>query len=755
MTRTLALALLLLFVLAVGVQAQVTPQVLPPPQIPTLNWQPRSDWINVKTIPNGAKGDGVTDDTAAIQRALNQLVDGLPGFKTVYFPAGTYLITQTLTLTRLHGILLIGTGRTTTLKWGGEVGGIMLTSNGSTYSRYVGLTWDGDNTAAVGFDHHSKIYYETRIRHQHENYKNFTESGIRVGKDPTDIASAEMYYDNCLFQNCAAGISFLYYNDYDNDIAGCEFYDCGIGINCAIGNVYVRDCHFERSTESDIWLCPHSQSIRRCTSIGSAQFIMTAPSGASTCEMTVQDCRIDRWTNLTGAITNVFRGPVTVMDTVFTNPPNTHPPITMINGTYSQQIAMVSNVRALGCSGLVDTGLSGSYQGLAPGTALATIKSPTRRFLKSTVPLPGVIYDAKIDFGAVGDNVTDDTNAIEACITAARLHGQGALAYIPAGYYKLTRTINITGVNYYIGGAGFYTQLYWSGLPGGVMFTVTDPHRITLEHFAMEGPDSVAKIVQTCSGATPTRIKYDGVYTWVRGLIGRPNDRGLELVNLPANATVLMDHWDGSVNSINSSQAIIFSNVSYEGIVRVSGTSPHTGFFGFNTRVTAVDDDTLVVNDNQDVVMGNWYMEQAPNSYCRLQGSPALPPGRVTIKPVRAHAWGTGDNILIKINDYNGRVAFLGGQFDADATHNIVCTGTAPLDLTFAGNMWWLTPPVITAGSNVRLTLFQNICTDTPLDTLPNVVPPGGRNGVAVAAMDDLRVLGQWDQKLNWNVPLP
>ena len=54
---------------------------------------------NVKTV-YGAKGDGVTDDTAAIQNALDdgrsigQDYYGRP--KAIYFPAGTYLVNDTL-----------------------------------------------------------------------------------------------------------------------------------------------------------------------------------------------------------------------------------------------------------------------------------------------------------------------------------------------------------------------------------------------------------------------------------------------------------------------------------------------------------------------------------------------------------------------------------------------------------------------------------------------------------------------------------
>ena len=55
---------------------------------------------NIKT-KYGAKGDGITDDTAAIQKALdderNENRDYFGKPKAIYFPAGTYLISDTLT----------------------------------------------------------------------------------------------------------------------------------------------------------------------------------------------------------------------------------------------------------------------------------------------------------------------------------------------------------------------------------------------------------------------------------------------------------------------------------------------------------------------------------------------------------------------------------------------------------------------------------------------------------------------------------
>ena len=57
-----------------------------------------NDWVNVKAY--GAKGDGITDDSAAIQAAIDNAVRGTGvGGKPIYIPPGVYLITDTIHIT--------------------------------------------------------------------------------------------------------------------------------------------------------------------------------------------------------------------------------------------------------------------------------------------------------------------------------------------------------------------------------------------------------------------------------------------------------------------------------------------------------------------------------------------------------------------------------------------------------------------------------------------------------------------------------
>ena len=58
-----------------------------PPAIPAL--PPSSEWANVHTL--GVKGDGATDDTAALQQAIQT-------HRVLYFPSGHYVVRDTLAL---------------------------------------------------------------------------------------------------------------------------------------------------------------------------------------------------------------------------------------------------------------------------------------------------------------------------------------------------------------------------------------------------------------------------------------------------------------------------------------------------------------------------------------------------------------------------------------------------------------------------------------------------------------------------------
>jgi hypothetical protein len=67
---------------------------------------------------------------------------------------------------------------------------------------------------------------------------------------------------------------------------------------------------------------------------------------------------------------------------------------------------------------------------------------PTLIQVKAADHWPSKIFNVKTDFGAKGDDVTDDTSAIESALAAAQANG-GGVVYLPWGIYRLSRYIVI------------------------------------------------------------------------------------------------------------------------------------------------------------------------------------------------------------------------------------------------------------------------------------------------------------------------
>lgn len=71
----------------------------------------REVWISVKDF--GAVGNGIADDTSAIQAAMNRVK--ARGGGVVYFPPGTYKVSSALTLSSADGVSLVGSGSATSI----------------------------------------------------------------------------------------------------------------------------------------------------------------------------------------------------------------------------------------------------------------------------------------------------------------------------------------------------------------------------------------------------------------------------------------------------------------------------------------------------------------------------------------------------------------------------------------------------------------------------------------------------------------
>ena len=717
-----------------------------PPDIPRLDWQPRSDWINVQSnVSPPAVGDGTHDDTAAIQAALNRGSTG----KTIYLPSGTYRITQTLVF---HGegtgSAVIGHGRDTRLVWDGPVGGRMFWSDGIAYSRYVGLSWDGQGKAAVGFDHAAGKRFETEILHEHEAFRNFTGYGIRVGHQQK-TASAEILYHNCLFETCGTALGFLTFNDYDNTIDGCEFRNCGTGVASHKSNFYARNSHFENSRDTDFLIQgEHGCSIRRCTSIGSKRFVQEA----TIAPLTIQDCQVSNWTGRDPAL-YLQGGPVLMFDCVFTPVVSNAAPV-KLNG--AAQKLLVSNNRPAPVEQLVCNPLPGQVYVIPSGIAHRAVTSASQHFLQETVSVSGRVFDAVRDFGAKGDGKTDDTAAVQATIDAARAQGKGAVAYLPTGRYQVSRTLLATGENYSVEGSGFNCGLIWRGEAGQPMLLMDGAVNVTVANLAIGMHDwgkmnHGEDVLVTGQDGKPCRVILDGVYAY--GMYQKaPEKHGIHFLNLPAGSVVDARHVQGNIRITDCARAQLLFRTSYEGTVTVEGEAQSGDFklkgenrksdgslIGFLTRVSTSSKPALMVRDNQSVVMSDFYNEQG-DQIAVLSGKPGQPDGRITIQSPKLHLNTT--NALLDIHDYSGQVVWGQSQFYCDPKETMIQSeGTQPLQLILAGNAWYQNRPRFDLANSTKLTLVGNV-------GVPDSANPPALGGIS-SALDDLRRLGELDARLS------
>ncbi len=102
-------------------------------------------WIDVRGF--GAKGDGVTDDTAAIQAALDS-VPAAGGVRSVYFPPGTFLVSSNININK-NDLLVFGEGDCSIIKVKGGsnlAGGVLNINAGANNVTIEDLQIDGNSS---------------------------------------------------------------------------------------------------------------------------------------------------------------------------------------------------------------------------------------------------------------------------------------------------------------------------------------------------------------------------------------------------------------------------------------------------------------------------------------------------------------------------------------------------------------------------------------------------------------------------------
>ncbi len=735
-------------------------------QIPTIDRVPGSDWINVRD--HGAAGDGVADDTSALQKLMSGLRDG----DILYFPPGVYRITKELLIQksregnpnekRLTGVGFYGHGANTVLKYDGEPGAVMLRIRGGMlHYRMDGFVFDGSGKARVGMYHDNqlpeKMYFETHLYHSFITMRGFTEYGILFGKldDNPAGASAETTFQHMIFEKCGTGITFNNFNDYNFTFDGCIFRDnTRMGVECVNGNFYVRNSRFENN-DLDVYANPeHSSSIRRTVSVGSGSFLQFQNTVSP---FTIENCLVVDWKKETAVKSS--GAPLLIFDNRFVSATEK---AAAIDAADKQHVVYTANA-VEGAKRLFRRD-SDSYVITELSESAPLRLRADMDFMPKSVEVPSRHFDAKVDFGAIGNGKADDTAAIQSAIDAARAFGHNAKAYIPKGNYRITRPLRLEGSGYSFGGGTVYSELHFDGNKDDDAIVVAPEGKLALDTFRVKRTalkinkvdrdegwrvrsarvgefDGKGVDIRQLPSAKGSRVIYHTVYVSGK-YIELPFHLGLRLDGLREHDTVILHNTEGNLQFFNSGDATILHTVGYEGSFWVRGEG-RKGFLGVMTRLATRSKHSIYIENSQSFVASDFYEEQAPPEAIILSGKAGDTPGRLTLGFVKTDR-------IIHVRNYVGEINFPASQFYLHRSH---------------GN-----PGISVEGEQPRINLVANFFyvpkfVVEPASTKINMVGSSGSSPFNTAELDigdvhlvegikgsiqDLRKLGLVDWKLNY-----
>jgi hypothetical protein len=182
-------------------------------------------YYNVKAY--GAKGDGVTDDTAAVQAAIDAAYTGVKG-GIVWIPKGTYIISTTLMLGHATGqpsISMMGEGPLRSIfSWNGANTGTAATCiqvSQSTNYKFCGFglgngtgsagdtvgIWVTTRTNAGGTVSYGCLYEQIGVQGFY--------TGMAFGDGSFNTACSEYQFNSCFLNSNVIGANFITYNSLD------------------------------------------------------------------------------------------------------------------------------------------------------------------------------------------------------------------------------------------------------------------------------------------------------------------------------------------------------------------------------------------------------------------------------------------------------------------------------------------------------------------------------------------------------------
>lgn len=461
---------------------------------------PFTSWLNAKT-QFGAKGDGTTDDTQALQAAFDATARGDAG-STLYIPAGTYLITGTLTINYQINVSIVGAGPgATIIKWGGAAHGTMLQVNGTAYSKFNRITFNGNKIADVGVEQSwdgKKPHFDTGNEYADDTFVDLR-FGIRGGAAGRGFAETSILRDQFI-RNTSAGVSLGNFNALDIWIRNSLFQDCATGVtnNFGAGNFRVYSSIFRNSTTCDISM--HNTggfSVRNNTSTNSNQFFNAATTRNPATTIIEGNTIIDPVS--AQAITVNNQGPTVFLNNIIRSRPTA-------NSHQSAVIGVTGNSHAfyMGNTFTIDRPVTADSAKIEFNDNVVSAESLSSLTEPATPPArrPFKYKIFEVPPGATASIIQSVINQ------AVKVAG---VVHFPYGTYNISGTLFIpANANIQITGDGYGdthgTTLVWTGTAPGPIISIGGPTRVILRDLTLRGTPASTNILITNTDQPASRI---------------------------------------------------------------------------------------------------------------------------------------------------------------------------------------------------------------------------------------------------------
>ncbi len=500
---------------------------------------PFPSWSNVKT-DFGAVGNGMADDTAALQKAL----DSFPAKSAVlYLPAGVYRITKGLTMTSHMFVAVTGEDPAKTIvKWGGSNEGVMLLCNGVRYSKIGRITWDGGGkpvtavahlwdghtpNAATGLEHADEVYKDVAI-------------GLRAGLP--HFMDAECMVSRCKFLRCSnTGLLINSMNALDWWLWNCEFVGCRLGATNQAdgeyggGHFHIYESLFRNSTEADIRIghCSYF-GIRNNTSVGSKAFLLAVRPAVGAGAWKPEDT----WGSQVILQGNTILDPhdstpirfassssVLLMDNVIRSRAGATGPLVEISAPAFPAIVAVGNTVTVPNPYLT----TGKITDIDTTVVTPAEINPPLPELPGTPPqTQRRVFEVPAKAGSA---------AVQGLIDeAARLAGQRPVIHLASGVCNLDRTLVIpAGADVQLIGDGQNSVLNGTGPGAGPMLRILGPSHATFRDFNVSTIPNMQAI--RAEGVDQPGGRIFGEQLWAGGSIYGLLVRGLEQTRVELRGT--------------------------------------------------------------------------------------------------------------------------------------------------------------------------------------------------------------------------